>query len=145
MKEASHLANTAGYMLSKLGQAATDEFAERLRPLRLRPRHCGLLAAIRSMPMTSQLALGRALNVVPSAIVPMLDELEALDAISRVPDEVDRRRHAIQLTPKGATLLQQATVIALKVDDAILASLEKHERVTLRRLLDRLSPRPPRG
>jgi DNA-binding MarR family transcriptional regulator len=145
MKQASDLANTAGYMLSKLGQAAIDEFAERLRPLRLRPRHCGLLAAIRSMPMTSQLALGQALGVVPSAIVPMLDELEALDAINRVPDEMDRRRHAIQLTPKGATLLQQATVIALKVDDAILASLEKHERVTLRRLLDKLSPRPPRG
>jgi hypothetical protein len=40
---------------------------------------------------------------------------------------------------------QQASVIALKVDDAILASLEKHERVMLRRLLDKLSPRAPRG
>jgi DNA-binding MarR family transcriptional regulator len=145
MKQASDLASTAGYMLSKLGQAATDEFAARLRPLRLRPRHCGLLAAIRSMPMTSQLALGQALNVVPSAIVPMIDELEALDAISRVPDEVDRRRHAIQLTPTGAALLRQATAIALKVDDAMLASLEKGERDMLRRLLDKLSLRTPRS
>ena len=143
MKHASHLTDTAGYMLSKLGQAATEEFAERLRPLRLRPRHCGLLAAIRSMPMTSQLALGQALNVVPSAIVPMIDDLESLDAISRVPDEADRRRHAIQLTPKGAALLQQATAIALKVDDAMLASLEKDERDMLRRLLDKLSARAP--
>jgi DNA-binding MarR family transcriptional regulator len=145
MKQASHLASTAGYMLSKLGQAATDEFAARLRPLRLRPRHCGLLAAIRSMPMASQLALGQALNVVPSAIVPMIDELEALDAISRVPDAVDRRRHAIQLTPTGAALLRQATAIALKVDDAMLASLEKGERDMLHRLLDKLSLRTPRS
>ena len=143
MKQASHLTNTAGYMLSKLGQAATEEFAERLRPLGLRPRHCGLLAAIRGMPMTSQLALGQALNVVPSAIVPVIDDLEALGAINRVPDEADRRRYAIQLTPKGAALLQQAMAIALKLDDAILASLEKDERDTLRRLLDKLSSRPP--
>ncbi|SAL30444.1 MarR family transcriptional regulator [Caballeronia udeis] len=143
MKQASHLTNTAGYMLSKLGQAVTEEFAERLRKLGLRPRHCGLLAAIRSMPMTSQLALGRALNVVPSAIVPMIDDLEALDAIIRVPDEADRRRYAIQLTPKGAALLQQATAIALKLDDVMLDSLEKDERDTLRRLLEKLSVRPP--
>jgi DNA-binding MarR family transcriptional regulator len=143
MKQASHLTNTAGYMLSKLGQAVTEEFAERLRKLGLRPRHCGLLAAIRSMPMTSQLALGQALNVVPSAIVPMIDDLEALDAIIRVPDEADRRRYAIQLTPKGAALLQQATAIAMKLDDVMLDSLEKDERDTLRRLLDKLSARPP--
>jgi len=145
MKQASHLSNTTGYMLSKLGQAATEEFAERLRPLGLRPRHCGLLAAIRGMPMASQLALGQALNVVPSAIVPVIDDLEALGAINRVPDEADRRRYAIQLTPKGAALLQQAMAIALKLDDAILASLEKDERDTLRRLLDKLSSRPPQG
>jgi DNA-binding MarR family transcriptional regulator len=145
MKQASHLSNTAGYMLSKLGQAATEEFAERLRPLGLRPRHCGLLAAIRGMPMASQLALGQALNVVPSAIVPVIDDLEALGAINRVPDEADRRRYAIQLTQKGAALLQQAMAIALKLDDAILASLEKDERDTLRRLLDKLSSRPPQG
>jgi DNA-binding MarR family transcriptional regulator len=89
----------------------------------------------------AQLALGQALNVVPSAIVPMIDDLEALGAISRVPDEADRRRHGIQLTPKGAALLQQATLIALKVDDAILGSLAKEERDMLRRLLDKLSPR----
>ena len=145
MKQASHLTHTAGYMLSKLGQATTEEFAERLRVLGLRPRHCGLLAAIRSMPMTSQLALGQALNVVPSAIVPVIDDLEALGAIVRVPDEADRRRYAIQLTPKGAALLQQATAIALKLDDAILASLAKDERDTLCRLLDKLSARPSRG
>ncbi|MDN7182706.1 winged helix DNA-binding protein [Caballeronia sp. SEWSISQ10-4 2] len=139
------MTNTAGYMLSKLGQAATEEFAERLRPLGLRPRHCGLLAAIRGMPMASQLALGQALNVVPSAIVPMIDDLEALGAINRVPDEADRRRYAIQLTPKGAALLQQAMAIALKLDDVILASLEKDERDTLRRLLDKLSSRSPQG
>jgi len=57
----------------------------------------------------------------------------------------DRRRYAIQLTPKGAALLQQAMAIALKLDDAILASLEKDERDTRRRLLDKLSSRPPQG
>jgi hypothetical protein len=44
-----------------------------------------------------------------------------------------------------ALALRQATVIALKVDDAILASLEKGERDMLRQLLDKLSPRTPRG
>src|SRR3984885_9170108 len=100
MKPSSHLTDTSGYMLSKLGQAVSEEFAGRLRSIGLRPKHCGLLAAVRHLPMASQLALGQALNLVPSAIVTMIDDLEALGAINRVEDEADRRRYAIQLTPK---------------------------------------------
>jgi DNA-binding MarR family transcriptional regulator len=139
MKPSSHLTDTSGYMLSKLGQATIEQFAQRLRPLGIRPKHCGLLAAIRHMPMTSQLALGQALNVVPSAIVTMIDDLEALGAINRVADETDRRRYAIELTEKGAAMLQQATAIAQQVDESILAPLGKSERDTLRQLLKKLS------
>ena len=142
MKPSSHLTDTSGYMLSKLGQAVSEEFAGRLRSIGLRPKHCGLLAAVRHLPMASQLALGQALNLVPSAIVTMIDDLEALGAINRVEDETDRRRYAIELTEKGAALLQQATAIAQQVDDAILDPLRKNERETLRQLLKKLSPRP---
>lgn len=141
MKLSSHLTDTSGYMLSKLGQAVTEQFAQRLRPIGIRPKHCGLLAAIRNMPMTSQLALGQALNLVPSAIVTMIDDLEALGAIKRVADETDRRRYAIELTEKGAAMLQQATAIAQQVDDAILDPLGKGERDALRQLLKKLSTR----
>ncbi|MCX4138644.1 MULTISPECIES: MarR family winged helix-turn-helix transcriptional regulator [Paraburkholderia] len=141
MKPSSHLTDTSGYMLSKLGQAVTEQFAQRLRSIGIRPKHCGLLAAIRSMPMTSQLALGQALNLVPSAIVTMIDDLEALGAINRIADETDRRRYAIELTEKGAAMLQQATAIAQQVDDAILDSLGKTERDTLHQLLRKLATR----
>ncbi|WP_266256728.1 MULTISPECIES: MarR family winged helix-turn-helix transcriptional regulator [Paraburkholderia] len=141
MKPSSHLTDTSGYMLSKLGQAVTEQFAQRLRSIGIRPKHCGLLAAIRSMPMTSQLALGQALNLVPSAIVTMIDDLEALGAINRIADETDRRRYAIELTEKGATMLQQATALAQQVDDAILDSLGKNERDVLHQLLKKLATR----
>lgn len=79
------------------------------------------------------------MNVVPSAIVTMIDDLEALGAIKRVADEADRRRYAIELTEKGAAMLQQATAIAQQVDESILAPLGKSERDTLRQLLKKLS------
>jgi DNA-binding MarR family transcriptional regulator len=136
-----HLTESYGYLLSKLGQAATDEFAQRLKATGLRPKHCGLLFAISSMPASSQTAIAQRLQLVPSAVVSMIDDLEALNAIRRVPDEFDRRRYVVELTAAGNALLTKATAIAAQLDDSITGALTHEERNTLHRLLVKLSPR----
>jgi MarR family transcriptional regulator, lower aerobic nicotinate degradation pathway regulator len=83
----------------------------------------------------SQQELGRALGLVPSAIVTSLDELKALHAIARVEDLKDRRRYTIELTARGETLLRKATKLALEIDDEVMAGLSKPERVALTRSL----------
>jgi DNA-binding MarR family transcriptional regulator len=122
---------TTGFLLSKIGKSITDKFAERIASIGIRPRHCGLLATVKAYPPMSQQELGRALGLVPSAIVTMLDELKTLDAISRVEDPKDRRRYTIELTPKGETLLSKATEAAIAIDNECLAVLSKTERDVL--------------
>jgi DNA-binding MarR family transcriptional regulator len=126
---------TTGFLLSKIGKKITEGFAEKIAPLGLRPKHCGLLAALKAFPPMSQQELGRALGLVPSAIVTSLDELKALHAIARVEDLEDRRRYTIELTARGETLLRKATKLALDIDNEMMAALGKAERVALNRSL----------
>jgi DNA-binding MarR family transcriptional regulator len=116
--------NTAGFLLSKIGKAATERFAEKIAPLGLRPKHCGVLA----LSPLSQQELARILDLVPSAIVTIVDELKALNAVERVEDPSDRRRYTIELTQRGEALLRSVTVSAIEVDAEIMAALTKGER-----------------
>ena len=131
---------TTGFLLSKLGQAATQMFADELEALKLRPKHVGLLVAVRMIPAATQQALATSLGQVPSAIVAMVDDLEDIGAIRRVADPSDRRRYAIELTSNGESLLDRATQIAERLDAAILKPLSAGERATLAKLLTRLMP-----
>lgn len=130
---------TAGFLLSKIGKVITERFAERIAPLGLRPKHCGLLATVKGLPPMSQQELGKALGLVPSAIVTSLDELKALHAIVRVEDPNDRRRYTIELTPQGETLLRKATESAVEIDREVMATLSKAERTALVRSLQRIA------
>jgi DNA-binding MarR family transcriptional regulator len=127
-----------GYLLGKLGQLATVRLAERLAPLRLRPRHCGVLESLRGAPV-SQLDLARALGVTPSVIVDMLDELEELGAVRRVRDGADRRRQLVELTPTGQRLGRRARQLAQRLDTELLAALEPRQARALHESLRRLA------
>ena len=134
-RDTTTLSLTTGFLLSMIGKEVTERFAERIAPLGLRPKHCGLLAAVKAFPPMSQQELGKALGLVPSAIVTSLDELKSLQAIARVEDLKDRRRYTIELTARGETLLRQATKLAVDIDNEMLATLSKAERAALTRSL----------
>ena len=117
------MTDTVVFLLGKLGQVATNRFADRLAPLGLRPRHCGVLELLRDSPM-AQLDLARLLDVTPSVIVDMLDELEDIGAVRRTRDAADRRRQVVELTTQGETLGRQAVQVARRVDAELLATLD---------------------
>jgi DNA-binding MarR family transcriptional regulator len=50
------------------------------------------VSGIRRMSGVLRRSLSRRIGVTPSVVVDMLDELEALGAIRRVPQSADRRR-----------------------------------------------------
>jgi len=133
------IAASTGFLLSKIGQTTTNLFAEKLAPLGLRPKHCGLLAAVAGLPSASQQDLGSAMSLVPSAIVSIIDDLETARAIRRTQDVVDRRRHSIELTEKGRSLLKRVSKLAHEVDDQVLASLSAAERAALHSILVRVA------
>jgi DNA-binding MarR family transcriptional regulator len=130
--------DTVVFQLGKLGQLATNRFADRLAPLGLRPRHCGVLELLRDSPLP-QLDLAKQLDVAPSVIVDMLDELEAIGAVRRTRDAVDRRRQLAELTAEGESLSRRVAQLARRVDAEILALLEPAQAATAREVLHRLA------
>jgi len=75
------------------------------------------------------------LGVAPSALVALIDELEARGAVQRTVDAADRRRSAIAITDSGRDLLTAAMEAGAKVDDELLAGIPPSDRAVLHRLL----------
>ncbi len=92
----------------------------------------------------SQSALGAALGVDRSTVVPLIDRLEARALVVRAPSPRDRRSHALQLSPAGARLLAQAEAQVRAHEAVIAARLSEPERRTLLELLARIGA-PGRG
>lgn len=147
MTVSDSVATSAAFLAGRLGQWATARFAERIAPLGLRPRHCGVLEVAAVGP-TSQLDLARALGVAPSVIVDMVDELEPLDAVRRRRDPADRRRQIVEVTEHGRALIQRTAAASREVDEELFRGVPPEEReaftATLRRVT-RAAPRPPDG
>lgn len=93
----SPLGGTATFRLSLLGTELTRRFITAIGDLQLKPKHVGLLALLAAAEGRSQRELARVMDVAPSLVVALLDELEALGAVRRVQaqhDRGDRRSHS---------------------------------------------------
>jgi DNA-binding MarR family transcriptional regulator len=138
VKGAAELRSTVVYQLGTLGSVAADRFAARVEPLGIKPKHAGLLAALDAETAASQQELAARLGVVPSLVVSLADQLEALGAVERVRDNRDRRRQVLTLTPTGRTLLARCAQAARELDDELTATLTAPQRRALRRALEQI-------
>jgi DNA-binding MarR family transcriptional regulator len=138
------VARRVGYLLSRLGDSARQTFAAELAPLGLRPNHYGALVLLKRHEPTSQQTLAAGLGVDRSMIVGIVDHLEALGAVERRGDPIDRRRHALHLTAAGRKLIKQGDTIAKRVQEKRLAPLTVQQRETLLGLLSILAANDPR-
>ena len=138
------VARRVGYLLSRLGDSARQTFAAELAPLGLRPNHYGALVLLKRHEPTSQQTLAAGLGVDRSMIVGIIDHLEALGAVERRGDPIDRRRHALHLTAAGRKLIKQCDTIAKRVQEKRLAPLTPQQRETLLSLLSILAANDPR-
>jgi DNA-binding MarR family transcriptional regulator len=87
----------------------------------------------------SQQALAAHLDVAPSRLVVLIDELEERGIVERRDDATDRRVYALHLTAAGREILERLSRIAREHDQAFCAALTDHERAQLGELLDRLA------
>jgi DNA-binding MarR family transcriptional regulator len=114
-------------------------FATRLQELEFVPAHAGTLRAIAGNAGVSQQALASLLGMVPSRLVPLLDELEKRGLVERRDHPEDRRVYALHLTEKGSKAMAELGRVARAHDDAVCASLSEKERELLRSLLSRIA------
>src|SRR5436853_5580303 len=90
-----------GQLLFVAAQAAQTLAEERLEPLGLSARAWGVLSTLLESGPLSQIDLATALSIDRTAMVYLLDELEADGLAERVRNPDDRRSFLIHLTARG--------------------------------------------
>ena len=129
-----------GYQVRRAQVAVFQHFAEAFGEIDLTPGQLGALVVIHANTGLSQSALGAALGVDRSTVVPLIDRLEARGLVVRAPSPRDRRSHALQLSPAGIQLLARAEAQVRAHEAVIAGRLSEAERRTLLDLLSRIGP-----
>jgi len=124
----------AGILLLKLGRLAQRQCAAELKAEELTPRHFATLIELRAGPRSQQ-SLGEAVGADPSKLVGILNDLEAEGLVVRRRDPDDRRRHIVELAPKGETRLEATECVVDAIEERMLASLTDEQREQLAHLL----------
>jgi len=122
-------------LLEHLARVGRREFETTLAPGGLRPRHLIALKLLSERGPASQQALADTLSLDPSNVVGLLNELEERKLITRRRDAADRRRHIVELSPRGKKELCDAYDGLRRIDD--VSPLSAQERATLYNLLVR--------
>ena len=117
------LRDTLSYRLVRLGRATGAQYAARLRQLGLRPLHVRLLTAITAAYRTPQNEHAADLGITGGFVVRLADDLERLGAVTRERDTQDRRRQFLVITSAGESLLREATLAAIKLDEDLARGL----------------------
>lgn len=127
------------FLLAQLGAHAASQFAERLGVLELTPADAGILRLLRTEAGLSQQTLAAKLQIHPSRLVAILDNLEKRGFVERRANADDRRLYSLHLTQIGGETLESIGDVARQHQDALLTSLSREERDALANLLLRVA------
>jgi len=95
------------------------------------------LSYLRDHDGAPQQELAEVLCIDANNVVLVLNELEDLGHIRRRRDPGDRRRHLVDLTPRGRRAMAAAERAQEGIEDDVLRGLDWNERAELWRLLTR--------
>ena len=123
------------FLLAQLGAHAASQFAERLAVLELAPADAGILRLLRVAAGLSQQELSGKLQIHPSRLVAILDNLEKRGFVQRRANPDDRRLYSIHLTKEGGEILEKIGKVARDHQDALLSALSRGEQDELATLL----------
>jgi DNA-binding MarR family transcriptional regulator len=125
-------------LVDHLARAARRSGEATLEPGGLRPRHLIALRLLSEGGPTSQQACADSLSLDPSNVVGLLNDLEERQLITRRRDPADRRRHIVELSPRGEDELSLAYGRLRVLEDDLFSALSAEERSTLYDLLVRV-------
>jgi DNA-binding MarR family transcriptional regulator len=127
--------SSPGLLLALLGHIAMRRLREVHTRYELSPRQFRLLALLHDHGAISQQELGAVTEIDPSILVTLLNPLEADGLLARERYELDRRRHMVSLTGRGAQRLAAASRAQRKAEDELFAGLDQTQREQLHGLL----------
>jgi DNA-binding MarR family transcriptional regulator len=131
--------NQPAFLLAQLGAHAASQFAERVGVLELTPADAGILRLLRAAAGLSQQELAGTLQIHPSRLVAILDNLQKRGFVERRANPDDRRLYSLHLTQPGGEVLEKIGSVARKHQDDLLSSISSEERNALATLLLRIA------
>ncbi|QTI45371.1 Transcriptional regulator SlyA [Streptomyces nojiriensis] len=137
-QDGPHPRQRLGLLLAWHGSVTQTRMKRALGAAGLTPRHAMTLMHLEGGPM-SQRALAERLEVDPSVLVGILNDLEGEGLAERRRDPADRRRHNVAITDAGEAALHKTNTALDEVESGIFAGLSAAERDLLRGLLDRVN------
>src|SRR5487761_1429630 len=124
-------------LLEHLVRVGRRAYENAMPPGGLRPRHLIALKLLDDKGPQTQQSLTEVLSLDPSNVVGLLNELEERQLITRRRDPADRRRHIVELSPRGEDELCLAYGRLRLLEDDLFSALSAAERATLYDLLVR--------
>jgi DNA-binding MarR family transcriptional regulator len=103
-----------------------------------RPGCIGVLRVVAAREPVSQREVSEALLLDPSDLVTLVDILERAGLVERRRDPADRRRYALEVTPRGKLAVVRLREINREANEELLAPLDEHEREQLAELIGRV-------
>ncbi|GIE92951.1 MarR family winged helix-turn-helix transcriptional regulator [Paractinoplanes rishiriensis] len=123
--------------LARRGAIADARLRAALAASKLTPRHVTVLLHLDAEAACQQV-LVEVLEVDPSVLVSLLNDLERSGLIERRRDPADRRRHIVEITTAGVGTLQDVGTAVAAAEEELFAALSPAERETLGELLGRV-------
>ncbi len=132
------LKDMLGFRLRRIQNHLSKNFAERLAGRDIKPGEFSALALIAANPGISQIQLATEGGFDKAALVVLLDDLERWGWAVRRRSTADRRRHALEITPKGEKALAELFAIGLANEATVTDALAEEELANLYAVLDRI-------
>jgi DNA-binding MarR family transcriptional regulator len=126
-----------GFLLRRVTQRHLALFAQAIPEVTT--TQFAVLARLEELGPQSQNALGRETAMDAATIKGVVDRLVRQGLVATTPDEDDRRRLTISLTPEGKMLFQRQAPAALAVSAETLKPLNDEESRLLINFLSRLT------
>jgi DNA-binding MarR family transcriptional regulator len=126
-----------GYFVRRLQVWIFQDFIRTLAGVDLSPAQFSVLVVISANRGLSQAELGATLAIERARLARVLHRLQARSLVQRLRSSADGRRHALQLTAQGRTLLARAKALAARHERRLVGRLgpEQH-KILLQTLRD---------
>jgi DNA-binding MarR family transcriptional regulator len=131
-----------GFLLARHGAIANSRVQHAFASCGLAPRAGATLMVLGGCGSMGQQGLVAALEVDPSIMVAILNDLESAQLVERRRDPADRRRHIVGITDQGRAVLAEARAAVDDVERGLFGDLSAQEVATLRGLLARVRTSP---
>ncbi len=104
----------------------------------LNPEQVIMLAHVYQAEGINQQTLSHHMHRDKAAATRLIDSLEKMNLVLRVPDKTDRRQNMIFLTNEGKEMILRVSEIAEKTNREALMGVTEEEQSTLKRVLDKI-------